>query len=182
MVIISNRIHNLNLPLGGKINEDYVDTRVTSYDRLKIKTTQSILPDPESIIQHIKRANLQCYQYKHCTENWLTLIDPCSSGWTREENGELVPLWFNGKQFPNELEKRTEKQLNSEKASSTPQLERPPRADTRPKRFSALVARYALQDSVDITDSEDESSESDSTSESNSSISGSSGEDDPLYM
>ena len=166
---------------GGEINEEYVDTRVNGYDRLKTKTTQNILPDPDSVVQHIKRANLQCYQYKHCTENWLTLIDPCSSGWTREESGELVPLWFNGKQFPNELEKTNAQQPNNEQSSSTQQQERPPQADSRPKRFSALVAKYALKDTLDATDSADESSENDSTSESDS-YSSYSSDDDSLFV
>ena len=70
-----------------------------------MKTTQSILPDPESAKQQTWRRNLQCYQYKHCTDHWLMQIDPCTSGWTRNTDGELVPLWLNGQQFPNELMK-----------------------------------------------------------------------------
>ena len=58
---------------------------------LKTKTTQSILPDPESAKQHMRGGNLQYYQYKHSTDRWLTQIDPCTSGWTRSTDGELVP-------------------------------------------------------------------------------------------
>ena len=32
-------------------------------------------------------------------------IDPCTSVWTRNREGEFVPLWFNGQQFPDELMK-----------------------------------------------------------------------------
>lgn len=32
-------------------------------------------------------------------------IDPCTSAWTRNREGEFVPLWFNGQQFPDELMK-----------------------------------------------------------------------------
>ena len=32
-------------------------------------------------------------------------IDPCTSVWTRNTEGEFVPLWFNGQQFPDELMK-----------------------------------------------------------------------------
>ena len=66
----------------GKNTEGYVETLARSYDSLKTKTIQSILPDPESVKQHLQRRNLQCYQYKHCTERWLTQIDPYTLGWT----------------------------------------------------------------------------------------------------
>ena len=46
-------------------NEEYVDTRIRNYNSLKIKTTQSILPDPKNIKQHIKRANMQCFYWKN---------------------------------------------------------------------------------------------------------------------
>ena len=32
-------------------------------------------------------------------------IDPCTSVWSRNREGEFVPLWFNGQQFPDELMK-----------------------------------------------------------------------------
>ena len=66
----------------GKNTDKYVETRARSYNNLITKTTQSILPDPESVKQHLQRRNLQCYQYKHCTERWLTQIDPYTLGWT----------------------------------------------------------------------------------------------------
>ena len=67
----------------GKNTKGYVVTRVRNCDSLKTKTTQSILLDPESAKQHIRRGKLQCYQYKHYTDSWLRQIDPCTSGWTR---------------------------------------------------------------------------------------------------
>ena len=50
-----------------KSTEEYVETRLRNYDSLKAKRTQSILPDPENAKQHLQ-GNLQCYQYKHCTD------------------------------------------------------------------------------------------------------------------
>ena len=45
-----------------KTNEESVETRVRQYNAMKTKTTQTILPDPHSLKEHIKRANLQaCY-------------------------------------------------------------------------------------------------------------------------
>ena len=66
----------------GKNTEGYIETLARSYNSLKTKTIQSILPDPESVKQHLQRRNLECYQYKDCTERWLTQIDPYISGST----------------------------------------------------------------------------------------------------
>ena len=123
-------------------------TQVRNYDSLKTKTTQSILPDPESAKQHMRRGNLHCYQYKHWTDCWLMQIDPCISGWTR--NTKLVPFWFNGQQFPDGLMKPTKQRapmmqnpVCKEETPPPPPL--PPPQALRPQRFSALVAKYTLQ-------------------------------------
>ena len=55
--------------IGGKNTKGYVVTRVRNCDSLKTKTTQSILLDPESAKQHIRKGKLQCYQYKHYTDS-----------------------------------------------------------------------------------------------------------------
>ena len=102
--------------LGGKNTEECVEIRVQNYDSLKTKTTtQSMLPDPESAKQHLQPGNLHCYQCHHCMDYWLTKVDHCSSGWTRNVDGKLVPLWFNGKQFPDGLMKS-----DKQKATVTP--------------------------------------------------------------
>ena len=54
-------------------------------------------------------------------------IDPCTSVWTRNREGEFVPLWFNGQQFPDELMKPAKQKApvtqnpvcNEEKPSKT---------------------------------------------------------------
>ena len=43
----------------GKINELLVEKRMRQYNTMKIKTTQTILPDPHSLKEYIKRANLR---------------------------------------------------------------------------------------------------------------------------
>ena len=87
-------------------------------------------------------------------------IDPCTSGWTRNTDGELVPLWLNGQQFPNELMKLAKQRApmiqnpvcNKEKPlppSPSPPL--PPQA-LSPQQFSALAAKYMLQDGKESDD------------------------------
>ena len=42
----------------GKTNEESLEARMRQYNMMKTKTTQTILPDPHSFKEHIKRANL----------------------------------------------------------------------------------------------------------------------------
>lgn len=52
----------------GKESEELVDTHIKHYDSLKTKSTQPILADQmyqKSLTQHIRRANLQRYYWKH---------------------------------------------------------------------------------------------------------------------
>ena len=83
LYVNSSKNDYIVIVIGGKNTKAYVVTRVRNCDSLKTKTTQSILLDPESAKQHIRRGKLQCYQYKHYTDSWLRQIDPCTSGWTR---------------------------------------------------------------------------------------------------
>ena len=50
---------------GGKINEELVKTRMRQYNTMKTKTTQTILPEPHSLKEHIKGANLQAFYWRH---------------------------------------------------------------------------------------------------------------------
>ena len=45
----------------GKEVEEIVKARMRQYNEIKTKTTQVILPDPNSLTQHIKRASNQAY-------------------------------------------------------------------------------------------------------------------------
>ena len=128
-----------------------------NYDSLKTKTTQSILPLPESAKQHLRRRSLQCYQYKHCTDSYLAQIEPCTSGWTRNTDGEVLPLWFNGRQFPDELMKTTKRDAKMTQNPICNQETPPPRPaatpqKSHPQRFSAFVAKCTLQDGIELDD------------------------------
>eukprot|EP00794_Sanderia_malayensis_P012345 gene12345-13618_t len=60
---ITNFIHRAIY--NGKENDDIVTARVNQYDKLRVKTTQSIIPDPGSLKYLIQRANLATYYLKH---------------------------------------------------------------------------------------------------------------------
>ena len=84
----------------------------------------------------------------------LTQIDACTPGWTRNPDGELLPLRFIGQQFPDELMKPakrkasvTQNSVCNKKASPAP----PPQSP-RPHRFSALAAEYTLRYGIESDD------------------------------
>lgn len=89
----------------GRVGEDIVDTRMRQYNNLTVKTTQSIVPDPDSLCQHVKRANIVAYYWCHCTEAITQKINPHLSGW-KTVDSVLKPHWFLGFQLPEVLRAR----------------------------------------------------------------------------
>ena len=85
---------------GGKRDDDLVTTRMRQYDKLRVKTTQSIIPDPESIRYQIQRANMAAYYLKAFSSAVVEKIDPCESGWLRDEDSCFIPPWYRGPQMP----------------------------------------------------------------------------------
>ena len=73
--------------------EEIVETRMRQYNKIKVKITEVILRDPNSLTQDIKRANIQAYYWLHCITKNMHKCDPCLSGWKREdETRTLIPL------------------------------------------------------------------------------------------
>ena len=78
-------------------------------------------------------------------------------------DSELLPLRFNGQQFPDELMKPAKRKApmmqnlvcNKETpvppAPAAPAAAAPPQA-SHPQRFSALAAKYTLQDGIELDD------------------------------
>ena len=110
-----------------------------------ISTSGGLISTSYQIIDNI--VSKQCYQYKHGTNRWLTHIDPCTSGLTRNTGGELS--WFNGQQFPDGLMKPAKRKapmtqipVFKEETTSPPPLPAPPPQASPQQRFSALAAKY----------------------------------------
>ena len=90
----------------GKKSESYVETRARLYDQQKNKTSTNLPPDPDSLLQDLRRKQLQVLIWQQMDNVTMDEIDPLRYGWkTREEDKMLVPLWFTGKQFPPCLQK-----------------------------------------------------------------------------
>ena len=80
-------------------------------NEVKMKTTQVILPDPNSLTKHIKRANIQAYHWVQYMNKDMQKCESCLSGWKfEEETGTLIPLWYDYNQLPQLLEKTSQVQ------------------------------------------------------------------------
>ena len=113
------------------------------------------MPDPESAKQHIRKRNLQCYQYKHCT-HCFTQVYANSHIHLREDQKygrwtcALVVEWATVFRWAYETCKaKTQNPVYNEE--KPPPLPPPPEA-SRPQQFSAIVAKYTLQDGVESDD------------------------------
>ena len=92
----------------GKLIESYTDTRITKYKSLAIKTSASIPPDQDSVIQVILSAHLQVFKWKRCTQVEIENLPYERYGWKwSNEMQMVVPVWFVGHQFPEDI--RTKK-------------------------------------------------------------------------
>ena len=62
-------------------------------------------PTDDSAIQHIiRRANYQCFIWKHARDRNLSLSSPADgNGWAREESGSLVPMFMDNNLAPQSL-------------------------------------------------------------------------------
>eukprot|EP00795_Rhopilema_esculentum_P012489 gene12489-3172_t len=83
----------------GKDDEDYVETRIPLYKSLKNKSSMSLPPDPDSVVQVIKRAHCQAYVWYRCGQRTINHLDLEEFGW-KIQDGDVKPVWFVGNQFP----------------------------------------------------------------------------------
>lgn len=91
----------------GKPKETYIETRIRLYQEMKMKSSMSLPPDPDSVIQVIKRAHYQVYFWRRCIEINVEMIPFANYGWKWCEKQELVvPIWFIGDQLPPSLRKK----------------------------------------------------------------------------
>ena len=82
-----------------KDDEDYVGTRIRLYKSLKNKSSMPLSPDLDSVIQVIKRAHYQAYEWYHCGQQKTNHLDLEDCGWTIYKR-DMTPIWFLGNQFP----------------------------------------------------------------------------------
>ena len=98
-------------------------------------------------------------------------------------DGELVPVWFNDQEFPDELMKPTKwKALITQNPVCNKETPPPPPQASLPQRFSAPARKYALQNDIESDDdcfAGNRGDESDTDTSDNNGDSGDS--DDKVY-
>ena len=86
----------------GKDDEDYLATRIRLFQNLKTKSSMAIPPDPDSVVQVIKRAHHQVYQWLRCCIPLIEKLPLDENGWNVvEDKSEITikPVWFTGSQL-----------------------------------------------------------------------------------
>ena len=71
-------------------------------DSSKSVDLSSLPPCQDTLLQHIKRSNLQLGIWKRAEENYQEVPDATEHGWIRE-NLTLEPLWCEGDILPRQL-------------------------------------------------------------------------------
>ena len=85
----------------GKLTENYVETRIRLYNRMKTKASCPLPPDHSSCINEIKRIHMQCLIWLNCTERVLDVLNPEEYGWVFDTKiQQFKPLWYNVTRFP----------------------------------------------------------------------------------
>ena len=86
-----------------------VDMPITN---LKVKSSMTIPPDPDSVVQVIKRSHHQVYQWLRCCSPWVDTLPFEDNGWIVEEDDSqpvVKPVWFTGTQLPPSAQKKNTK-------------------------------------------------------------------------
>ena len=86
----------------GSEHEEYVRTRIRMYDKQKVKSSSSILPDESSTNEHLKRSDLQAFIWYQCLKQDIEYPSIKHRGWEETEDG-IRPIWFTCPQFPPSL-------------------------------------------------------------------------------
>ena len=94
----------------GNKRESYLQTRMRLYQQQKEKSSMSLPPDPDSLLQALKRAQMQTLLWQQCGEIAVKQHNPEQYGWKWDDDAnKMVPLWYTGPQLPPKLQKKQSK-------------------------------------------------------------------------
>ena len=67
-------------------------------------------PDPDSLLQALRRAQLQVYTWRNCCQANIEPVDAEKYAWRWDESSRLLmPLWYEGEQLPPSLRRSPKK-------------------------------------------------------------------------
>ena len=79
------------------------------YAKQKTKSSTNLIPDESSVLEHLKRANLQAFIWKQCTSQDMVIPPVEGHGW-KDEDGQIKPVWYLNDQLPPCLSTQEENQ------------------------------------------------------------------------
>ena len=78
----------------GNKRESYLQTRMRLYQQQKEKSSVSLPPDPDSLLQALKRTQMQTLLWQQCGEITIKQCNPEQYGWKWEDGAKkMVPIW-----------------------------------------------------------------------------------------
>ena len=66
----------------------------------------NLIPDESSLLDHLKRSNVQTYTWKQFIEQNITIPALAGNGW-KEQEGKTIPAWFLTSQLPPFLSRKS---------------------------------------------------------------------------
>ena len=135
----------------GSVKDSTTETRTKMYLKQKIKSSLTLIPDGSSVLEHLKRADLQTLIWKRCSATNMVILELEGRGW-EEEDGQIIPIWFESMQLPPSLVKQPRRK-NSYGIDSDQEV--------LPTIHGEPAARRKRKDVNLLNPKEDESSDSD---------------------
>eukprot|EP00794_Sanderia_malayensis_P020787 gene20787-22825_t len=103
----------------GNSKESITETRTKMYQKQKTKSSSSLIPDESSVAERVKRSDLQTLIWKQCLLQNIVTPTLENRGW-KEENNEIMPVWYTGNQLPPCLNKKAQKSRHKRGSSQPP--------------------------------------------------------------
>ena len=81
---------------------------------MKVKSSMSIPPDPNSLMQVIERVHFQVYYWIRSTEINIEEIDYRRFGWKWcDKKCQTIPIWLTGRQLPLSMQGKRKNKNNT---------------------------------------------------------------------
>ena len=138
----------------GKDNESFVETRIRMYERQKMKSSLTLLPDLSSTKEHLKRADLQAYIWYQCLSLNIKYPAPENRGWHETEDG-LKPTWYFCTQLPPCLclnSSRAKKKSGEDTDDELSDIEEEIQAISPPRKKQKQVLEHSTSQDSDTDD------------------------------
>ena len=142
----------------GQTSETYVNTRIRLYQQQTQNTSLNLPPDPSSLLQALKRSQLQVYIWKRRGEINIEDVDPLCYGWQFDKiKNMLMPIWFTGKQLPPSLckpDRTIRKKVCDESGNSDLELSDVNKRKTGKKRHNSETATGGIDADAELSEKE----------------------------